>query len=59
MQEFGVASIPSSVFYSEKNAHLGGNYLRFAVFKEDSLLDLAKERLRGLKRYIYVSGKSC
>ncbi|PYI33836.1 putative kynurenine aminotransferase [Aspergillus indologenus CBS 114.80] len=52
VQEFGVAAIPPSVFYSENHAHLGENYLRFAVCKEDSLLDLAKERLRGLKGYI-------
>ncbi|OJK03607.1 hypothetical protein ASPACDRAFT_21581, partial [Aspergillus aculeatus ATCC 16872] len=54
IQEFGVAAIPPSVFYSGGNAHLGVNYLRFAVCKEDGLLQLAKERLRGLEKYIHV-----
>ncbi|RAH67576.1 pyridoxal phosphate-dependent aminotransferase [Aspergillus aculeatinus CBS 121060] len=52
IREFGVAAIPPSLFNSEGNARLGENYLRFAVCKEDGLLELAKERLRKLEKYI-------
>ncbi|RAL10946.1 pyridoxal phosphate-dependent aminotransferase [Aspergillus homomorphus CBS 101889] len=52
IQELGVAAIPPSVFYSPENASIGEKYLRFAVCKEEALLELAKTRLRGLKKYI-------
>jgi kynurenine aminotransferase len=52
IQEVGVAAIPPTEFYTEKNAADAQDYLRFAVCKEDEVLERAKERLRGLKRYI-------
>lgn len=50
--ELGVAAIPPTEFYLPENAHLAENYLRFAICKEDSVLEDAKSRLRGLKRYM-------
>ncbi|KAK0634665.1 pyridoxal phosphate-dependent transferase [Bombardia bombarda] len=52
IQELGVAAIPPSEFYTEANAHIVEDYLRFAVCKPDDVLETAKERLRGLKKYI-------
>lgn len=52
IQEIGVAAIPPTDFYSEKNALVGEEWLRFAVCKENDVLIEAKEKLRGLKKYI-------
>jgi len=52
IHEVGVAAIPPTEFYTDGNAHLAEDYLRFAVCKNDDILDTAKERLRGLKEYI-------
>lgn len=52
IQEVGVAAIPPTEFYTDYNAHIGEDWLRFAVCKEDEVLESAKERLRGLKKYI-------
>lgn len=52
IQELGVAAIPPTEFYTEANAKLAEDYLRFAVCKPDDVLELAKERLRGLKKFI-------
>jgi len=52
IMELGVAAIPPTEFYTDENAHLAEDWLRFAVCKNDDVLDLAKERLRGLKRYM-------
>ncbi|KOS21896.1 putative aminotransferase [Escovopsis weberi] len=52
IQELGVAAIPPTEFYTPGNAHLAENYIRFAVCKEDEVLEEAKRRLRGLKRYM-------
>ncbi|KAK0704837.1 pyridoxal phosphate-dependent transferase [Lasiosphaeris hirsuta] len=52
IQELGVAAIPPSEFYTDANAHIVEDYLRFAVCKPDEVLEDAKERLRGLKKYI-------
>ncbi|KAL2046906.1 hypothetical protein N7G274_000924 [Stereocaulon virgatum] len=52
IMELGVAAIPPTEFYTPENAHLGENWLRFAVCKNDDVLEGAKERLRGLKRYM-------
>ena len=48
----GVAAIPPSDFYSSERAALAENWMRFAVCKEDDVLDTAKERLMGLQRYL-------
>ena len=52
IMELGVAAIPPTEFYTEQNAHIAENYLRFAVCKNDDVLEKAKERLRGLKKYM-------
>ncbi|TAQ90055.1 hypothetical protein B7494_g1597 [Chlorociboria aeruginascens] len=52
IQEVGVAAIPPTEFYTDENAHIGEDWLRFAVCKNDDILESAKERLRGLKKYI-------
>ncbi|KAH0558435.1 hypothetical protein GP486_004904 [Trichoglossum hirsutum] len=52
IKEVGVAAIPPTEFYTPENAHIAENYLRFAVCKNDDVLETAKERLRGLKKYI-------
>ncbi|KAI9843065.1 MAG: putative secondary metabolism biosynthetic enzyme [Thelocarpon superellum] len=51
-KEIGVAAIPPTEFYTPAHAHMAENYLRFAFCKPNDVLDLAKERLRGLKKYI-------
>ena len=52
IQEVGVAAIPPTEFYTDENAPIAEDWLRFAVCKEDDVLETAKERLRGLKKYI-------
>ncbi|KAF7547771.1 hypothetical protein G7046_g8907 [Stylonectria norvegica] len=52
IQELGVAAIPPTEFYTDENAHLAEDYIRFAVCKTDEVLEDAKTRLRGLKKYI-------
>ncbi|OKL59776.1 putative aminotransferase [Talaromyces atroroseus] len=52
IKEVGVAAIPPTEFYTDENAHIAEDYLRFAVCKNDDVLETAKERLRGLKQYI-------
>jgi kynurenine aminotransferase len=50
--ELGVAAIPPTEFFTDDNAHIVEDWLRFAVCKNDDVLERAKERLRGLKKYI-------
>lgn len=52
IQELGVAAIPPTEFFTPENAHIVEDYLRFAVCKNDDVLEMAQERLRGLKRFI-------
>jgi kynurenine aminotransferase len=52
IQELGVAAIPPSEFYTDANSHIAEDYLRFAVCKPDEVLEEAKVRLRGLRRYL-------
>lgn len=47
-----MAAIPPTEFYTDENAHIAEDYLRFAVCKNDDVLELAKERLRGLRKWI-------
>ena len=50
--QVGVAAIPPTEFMTDDKAHIVENYMRFAVCKDDEVLETAKERLRGLKQYI-------
>lgn len=52
IHEVGVAAIPPTEFYTDANGRIAEDYLRFAVCKPDDVLETAKERLRGLKKYI-------
>ncbi|CUS13047.1 unnamed protein product [Tuber aestivum] len=52
IKEIGVAAIPPTEFYTEANEKEAENYLRFAVCKDDDVLEAAKEKLRKLKDYI-------
>ena len=52
IMELGIAAIPPTEFYTDENAHIVEDYLRFAVCKEDDVLERAKERLRGLLKYM-------
>jgi kynurenine aminotransferase len=52
IQEIGVAAIPPTEFFTVENAHIVEDWLRFAVCKEDAVLETAMERLRGLRKYI-------
>jgi kynurenine aminotransferase len=52
IQELGVAAIPPTEFYTVANERIAEDYIRFAVCKPDEILEQAKERLRGLKKYI-------
>ncbi len=52
IHELGVAAIPPTEFYTDANAWIAEDYMRFAVCKDDGVLEDAKERLRGLKKWI-------
>ncbi|KAL7272382.1 arylformamidase [Rhizina undulata] len=52
IKEIGVAAIPPTEFYTPENEKEAENYLRFAVCKDDDVLEAAKERLRKLKEYM-------
>ncbi|KAK4541377.1 hypothetical protein LTR36_007978 [Oleoguttula mirabilis] len=52
IKELGIAAIPPTEFFTDANAHIVEDWLRFAVCKEDEVLEKAKERLRGLRKYI-------
>ncbi|KAL8703748.1 MAG: hypothetical protein Q9201_003073 [Fulgogasparrea decipioides] len=52
IMELGVATIPPTDFYTKQNAWMAEDWLRFAVCKEDDVLEGAKERLRGLRKYM-------
>ncbi|PKS07044.1 hypothetical protein jhhlp_005641 [Lomentospora prolificans] len=52
IQELGVAAIPPTEFYTDANAWIAEDYIRFAVCKPDEVLEQAKERLRGLKKFM-------
>ena len=52
IMELGVAAIPPTEFYADDNKTIAEDWLRFAVCKEDNVLEAAKERLRGLRKYM-------
>ena len=52
IKEVGVAAIPPTEFFTPGNAHIVEDWLRFAVCKNDDVLERAMERLRSLKKYI-------
>ena len=52
IMELGVAAIPPTEFYTEERKGVVEDWLRFAVCKDDEVLEGAKERLRGLKKFM-------
>lgn len=52
IMELGLAAIPPTEFYTKENMWMAEDWLRFAVCKEDDVLEGAKERLRGLRKYM-------
>lgn len=52
IKELGVAAIPPTEFYTPQHEKEAENYLRFAVCRNDDVLEAAKERLRDLKKYM-------
>ncbi|KAL9113202.1 MAG: hypothetical protein Q9227_002537 [Pyrenula ochraceoflavens] len=52
IMEIGVAAIPPTEFYTNERTHIAEDYMRFAVCKDDDVLERAKERLRGLRKYL-------
>lgn len=52
LKTIGVVTIPPTEFATPDHAPLFENWLRFAVCKDDSMLEDAAERLTGLKSYI-------
>ncbi|KAL1648089.1 arylformamidase [Diplodia intermedia] len=52
IKEFGLAAIPPTEFFTPGNAHIVEDWLRFAVCKNDDVLELAQDRLRGLQKYL-------
>lgn len=52
IMEVGVAAIPPSEFMKEENVGIVEDYMRFAVCKDDQVLETAKTRLRGLSKYM-------
>ena len=52
IKELGVTAIPPTEFFTDDNAHIVEDWLRFAICKNDDVLDKAKDRLRGLKKYM-------
>ncbi|KAF2233438.1 PLP-dependent transferase, partial [Viridothelium virens] len=52
LQEAGVATIPVSASFSKPDTHVGDEYLRFVACKSPAEIDLAKNRLRSLKKYL-------
>ena len=52
LMKLGVATIPPTEFYCDERKDVVSDWLRFAVCKENDVLEGAKERLRGLKKYM-------
>lgn len=52
IKEFGVVGIPPTEFYTDSNKEAAKDCLRFAVCKDDDVLEDAVKRLRALKKYI-------
>ncbi|KAL9636873.1 MAG: hypothetical protein Q9164_002549 [Protoblastenia rupestris] len=52
IMELGVAAIPPTEFYTEGRRGVVEDWLRFAVCKDDEVLEGAMERLRGLRKFM-------
>lgn len=56
--ELGLAAIPPTEFYTDRNQTVAEDWIRFAVCKPDEVLEDAKERLRRLKPYLKPVGST-
>jgi kynurenine aminotransferase len=52
IMELGVAAIPPTAFTTDEKTALLEDWLRFAICKDDAILEEAKARLRRLKNYM-------
>lgn len=52
MNELGIVAIPPTEFYIKEHEKAAENLLRFAVCKDDEILEKAAERLQLLKEYL-------
>ncbi|ODV58893.1 kynurenine--oxoglutarate transaminase [Ascoidea rubescens DSM 1968] len=52
IREIGVVAIPPTEFYIKEHEHVAEDCLRFAVCKEDCVLEQAVERLKKLAEYL-------
>lgn len=52
IMEMGVAAIPPSEFMTDDKKVLIEDWMRFAVCKDDDVLETAKQRLRGVKEFM-------
>lgn len=52
INELGVVSIPPTEFYIKEHEHVAENLLRFALCKDNDVLEKAVVRLRELKKYL-------
>lgn len=57
-KEIGVAAIPPSAFYEDKDKDLARNLARFAFCKEDASLEEACRRLQKLKPFLLPAKKT-
>lgn len=48
----GLAAIPTSAFYSDKNKYLAGNYVRFAFCKKADSIESAEEGFKKLQKFL-------
>lgn len=44
--KLGILAVLFTKFYTKQNAYLIENYLKFAVYKNDDMLNMAKKKLR-------------
>ena len=50
IKEKGLATIPTTAFYSQGNKSIGENYIRFCFFKNDSTIEKAAQILKNLNK---------
>lgn len=49
IKEKGLATIPTTAFYSDQHRHLGENFIRFCFFKNETTLEKASQILQKLE----------
>ncbi|KAL8911655.1 MAG: hypothetical protein Q9171_003215 [Xanthocarpia ochracea] len=57
-QELGVSSIPGSAFFLKEHSQFGEKFVRFIVCKTDEQIELARNRLQGLRALLPVNDEA-